>query len=64
MNAWAKLVQKTYKANKHKSGYKLKNAMKDAKKVYKSVKNTGGEGVEEKKKRKTAKKRSTSKNRK
>jgi hypothetical protein len=64
MNAWAKLVQKTYNANKHKSGYKLRNAMKDAKKVYKSVKNRGGEQVEEKKNRKTAKKRSTSKNRK
>jgi len=64
MNAWAKLVQKTYNANKHKSGYKLRNAMKDAKKVYKSVKNKGGEHVEEKKNRKTAKKRSTSKNRK
>jgi len=64
MNAWAKLVQKTYNANKHKAGYKLRNAMKDAKKVYKSVKNRGGEQVEEKKNRKTAKKRSTSKNRK
>jgi hypothetical protein len=64
MNAWAKLVQKTYNANKHKAGYKLRNAMKDAKKVYKSVKNRGGENVEEKKNRKTAKKRSTSKNRK
>ena len=64
MNAWAKLVQKTYNANKHKAGYKLRNAMKDAKKVYKSVKNRGGETVEEKKNRKTAKKRSTGKNRK
>jgi hypothetical protein len=64
MNAWAKLVQKTYNANKHKSGYKLRNAMKDAKKVYKSVKNKGGEVVDEKKNRKTAKKRSTGKNRK
>jgi hypothetical protein len=64
MNAWAKLVQKTYNANKHKAGYKLRNAMKDAKKVYKSVKNRGGEPVEEKKNRKTAKKRSTGKNRK
>lgn len=65
MNAWAKLVQKTYNDNKHKAGYKLKNAMKDAKKVYKSVKNNGGENdVVEKKNRKTAKKRGTSKNRK
>lgn len=65
MNAWAKLVQKTYNDNKHKAGYKLKNAMKDAKKVYKSVKNNGSENdVVEKKNRKTAKKRGTSKNRK
>ena len=65
MNAWAKLVQKTYNDNKHKAGYKLKNAMKDAKKVYKSLKNKGGENdVVEKKNRKTAKKRGTSKNRK
>jgi hypothetical protein len=65
MNAWAKLVQKTYNANKHKAGYKLKNAMKDAKKEYKSMKNRGGgEPVNEKKNRKTAKKRSTGKNRK
>jgi hypothetical protein len=64
MNDWAKLVQKTYNDNKHKAGYKLKNAMKDAKKVYKSLKNNGGNNGEEKKNRKTAKKRSTSKNRK
>ena len=43
MNAWAKLVQKTYNANKHKAGYKLKNAMKDSKKLYKTVKRHGGE---------------------
>jgi Sec-independent protein translocase protein TatA len=42
MNAWSKLVQKTYSENKHKAGYKLKNAMKDAKKVYKTFKNQGG----------------------
>ena len=43
MNAWAKLVQKTYNANKHKPGYKLRNAMKDSKKLYKSAKRRGGE---------------------
>jgi len=64
MNEWAKLVQKTYNDNKHKAGYKLRNAMKDAKKVYKSLKNKGGEPTAEKKNRKTAKKRSTGKNRK
>ena len=42
MNAWAKLVQKTYNANKHKPGYKLRNAMKDSKKLYKSQKKRGG----------------------
>jgi hypothetical protein len=42
MNAWAKLVQKTYNANKHKTGYKLKNAMKDSKKLYKTMKKRGG----------------------
>ena len=43
MNAWAKLVQKTYNANKHKPGYKLRNAMKDSKKLYKSQKKRGGD---------------------
>ena len=47
MNAWAKLVQKTYNDNKHKAGYKLKNAMKDAKKVYKTMKKRGGEADKE-----------------
>ena len=43
MNAWAKLVQKTYNANKHKAGYKLKNAMRDSKKLYKTMKRRGGD---------------------
>jgi hypothetical protein len=34
-NAWNTLVSKIYQENKHKNGYKLKNAMMDAKKVYK-----------------------------
>ena len=46
MNAWAKLVQKTYNANKHKAGYKLKNAMRDSKKIYKTMKRKGGEPVD------------------
>jgi len=46
MNAWAKLVQKTYNANKHKAGYKLKNAMKDSKKIYKTMKRRGGDPTE------------------
>ena len=46
MSLWTDLVKKTYNENKHKAGYKLKNAMKDAKKTYKSVKKQGGNGVE------------------
>jgi hypothetical protein len=39
MNEWAKLVSKIYKEkNKTNKNYKLKNAMKDAKKVYKKNK--------------------------
>ncbi len=33
-NPWTELVQKTFAENKHKSGYKFKNALLDAKKVY------------------------------
>lgn len=36
MTAWTDLVKKVYNENKHKPGYKLGNAMKDAKKVYKT----------------------------
>ena len=35
MTAWTDLVSKFFKENKHKEGYKLKDAMVDAKKVYK-----------------------------
>lgn len=59
MNAWSKLVQKTYSDNKHKAGYKLKNAMKDAKKVYKTFKNQGG--AEEKAGKKNKSKKSYNK---
>jgi len=38
MTEWTSLVQQMYGANKHKPGYKLGNAMKDAKKVYKKMK--------------------------
>ena len=37
MNEWAKTVKRVYDENKHKAGYKLKDAMRDAKKVYKPV---------------------------
>jgi hypothetical protein len=36
MSAWTDLVKKVYDENKSKPGYKLKNAMKDAAKIYKS----------------------------
>lgn len=36
-NEWSKLVGKVYRDNKHKAGYKLQDAMKDAKKFYKKV---------------------------
>lgn len=36
MSAWTDLVTKVYNENKSKPGYKLKNAMKDAAKIYKS----------------------------
>jgi hypothetical protein len=35
MTAWTDLVTKVYNENKSKPGYKLKNAMKDAAKIYK-----------------------------
>ena len=46
MNEWAKLVSKIYKEkSRTNKNYKLKNAMKDAKKVYKknkTMKKRGG----------------------
>jgi hypothetical protein len=38
MTAWTDLVKKTYEKNKHKSGYKLGDAMKDASKMKKHMK--------------------------
>jgi hypothetical protein len=37
-NAWVKLVTKTFNDNKFKNGYTFKNAIKDAKKIYKKTK--------------------------
>jgi hypothetical protein len=64
MNAWAKLVQKTYNANKHKAGYKLRNAMKDSKKLYKSQKKRGGAEEKEDKKIKKSHNKTAKKSRK
>ena len=36
-NAWSQLVGKVYRENKHKKGYRLQDAMKDAKKFWKKV---------------------------
>lgn len=44
LSPWIKLVTQTYNANKNKPGYEFKDAIKDAKKVYKkdgSVKQSG-----------------------
>jgi hypothetical protein len=38
-NEWSKLVKKVYDDNKHKAGYKLQHAMKDAKKFWKGSSN-------------------------
>jgi hypothetical protein len=35
MSEWTQLVTKVYNENKSKPGYKFKNAMKDAAKIYK-----------------------------
>lgn len=51
MSRWTDLVKKIYGENKHKKGYKLGHAMKAGKKIYKTMKATGG------KKGRTAKKR-------
>ncbi len=40
-NEWSKLVGKVYRENKHKPGYKLQDAMHDAKKFYKKVTPSG-----------------------
>jgi hypothetical protein len=75
MNEWAKLVSKTFQENKHKVGYKLKNAMKESKKIWKTMKSrlfkggkkefdVGERAVGGKSRRKTAKNSRSRKNRK
>lgn len=53
MSAWTNLVSQMYKKNKGKPGYKLKNAMKDAKKVYKPMGATMKKSKKGRKSRKT-----------
>ena len=44
MSDWNNLVQKIYNENKHKKGFKLKNAMKMASPIWKnSKKNSSGQ---------------------
>jgi hypothetical protein len=40
MSEWTDLVKRVYNQNKHKPGYKLGNAMKDAAKMRKGTKNS------------------------
>jgi len=53
MSEWQDLVKKTYAGNKHKPNYKLGDAMKDAKKIYKKG---GTKSVAEKSKKNTSRK--------
>ena len=53
MNEWAKLVKKVYSENKKKAGYMLKDAMRDAKKIYKPLE---GKSAKKHHKKGTAKK--------
>ena len=62
MSEWNKLVSKTYAQNKHKPGYKLKDAMMDAKKVYK--KQPAGTTAKVNKRGKSRSRRGTKKHRK
>ena len=62
MSAWTDLVSEMYKKNSGKGkDYKLKDAMRDAKKVYK--KPAEGDVVKTKKSRKSSKKSKKSKTR-
>ena len=60
MTAWTDLVKKVYNENKSKPGYKLKNAMKDAAKIYKRSPAAAAPG-KTKKSRKGSRRRKSSK---
>ena len=55
MSTWTDLVNKTYNENKHKRGYFLKHALKDAKKVYNSGSSDVKKVIEKKPKGKSQK---------
>jgi hypothetical protein len=51
MSEWTDLVTKIYHQNKSKPGYKFKNAMKDAAKVYKKGSASASVGSTKKKRK-------------
>ena len=61
MTAWTDLVKKVYNENKSKPGYKLKNAMKDAAKIYKRSPAAAAAPGKTKKSRKGSRRRKSSK---
>lgn len=61
MTAWTDLVTKVYNENKSKPGYKLKNAMKDAAKIYKRSPAAASSAGKTKKSRKGSRRRKSSK---
>lgn len=47
MSAWTDLVKRVYNENKHKPGYKLGNAMKDAAKMNKGNKTANSPSIKQ-----------------
>ncbi len=56
MSEWTTLVTKVYNENKSKPGYKFKQAMKDAAKIYKKPSSTEGTKKRKSRRRGTRKK--------
>lgn len=46
LSPWIQLVTKTYNENKSKAGYAFKDAIKDAKKIYKKIGVQKGKGMD------------------
>jgi len=61
MSEWTQLVTKVYNENKSKPGYKFKNAMKDAAKIYKKKGPSTAAASSTKKRRKSNKRKSQKK---